>query len=90
MGLLKENGVIGFIVPISFISTPRMSKIRQKMMKYLNNLYVLNYSDRPNCLFIGVHQKLSIIIDKKIPAIFIPAIINIGINQKEINYLMSF
>lgn len=64
LGLLKENGVIGFIIPISFISTPRMSKIRQEMTNHLSNLYVLNYSDRPDCLFVGVHQKLSIILGK--------------------------
>lgn len=65
LGLLKENGVMGFIVPISFISTPRMSKIRQEIIRYLSDLYILNYSDRPDCLFVGVHQKLSIIIGKK-------------------------
>lgn len=63
--LLEENGIMGFIIPISFISTPRMKKLRTSLMKKLNKLFILSYSDRPDCLFAGVHQKLCIIVGRK-------------------------
>lgn len=63
--LLKENGVMGFIIPISFVSTPRMKKLRTGLLKQLDKLFILSYSDRPDCLFVGVHQKLCIIIGRK-------------------------
>lgn len=60
--LLKTGGCIGFIIPISYISTPRMKKIREKLISILPEQYILSYADRPDCLFDGVHQKLSILI----------------------------
>ncbi|WP_270309851.1 HsdM family class I SAM-dependent methyltransferase [Streptococcus infantarius] len=61
---LKEGGVIGFIIPLSYISTPRMKKIRERLLNKLPEQYILNYSDRPDSLFISVHQKLSILFGK--------------------------
>ena len=65
LDILKADGHFGFIIPISFVSTKRMNPIRQY---YINNSDIIlcsNYSDRPGCLFNGVHQKLSILIGNK-------------------------
>lgn len=59
---LTENGVIGFIVPLSYVSTPRMKKIRDELFSVLPKQYILSYADRPGCLFTSVHQKLCILI----------------------------
>ena len=61
---LKSNGVFGFIIPLSYISTPRMKKLRDALLALVPEQYILNYSDRPDCLFTSVHQKLSILICK--------------------------
>lgn len=61
---LKPNGVIGFVIPLSYVSTPRMEKIRNKMFEYVAEQYLLSYSDRPDCLFTSVHQKLCILFGK--------------------------
>lgn len=60
--MLSNKGVMGFIVPISYVSTPRMKKIRQHIENNTCKQFVLNYADRPDCLFNSVHQKLSIIV----------------------------
>lgn len=62
---LRNNGVIGYIIPISYISTPRFSKFRLFLKNNASKQYILNYADRPDCLFSGVHQKLNILIAKK-------------------------
>lgn len=59
---LNYAGTIGFIIPISYISTPRMKSIRKYISDNFNTQYILNYADRPDCLFTGVHQKLCILI----------------------------
>lgn len=63
---LKDSGVIGFIIPISYVSTPRFSKFRDFIKNNTSNQYILNYADRPDCLFSGVHQKLNILIAQKL------------------------
>ena len=63
--LLKANGVIGFVIPLSYISTPRMKKIREELLKNLPQQYILNFADRPDCLFVAVHQKLCILLAGK-------------------------
>ena len=63
--MLNENGVMGFVVPISYISTPRMSKIRNDLLNIVNEQYISSYADKPGCLFSGVHQKLCILIGRK-------------------------
>lgn len=58
--VVKQNGFISFIVPLSFVSTQRMEIAR----KYLENnsyaVYYSTYADRPGCIFSGVHQRLVI------------------------------
>lgn len=63
--LLKNKGVIGYIIPLSYISTPRFSKLRMFIQENASCEYVLSYADRPDCLFAGVHQKLNILFAKK-------------------------
>lgn len=60
--LLEKNGVMGFVLPLSFVSTPRMSKIRNVLYEKCPKQLIANYADRPGCLFSGVHQKLNILI----------------------------
>ena len=62
---LRTNGVIGFVIPLSFVSTTRMKGIRDFCYSNLSKLFVLNFADRPDCLFDGVHQKLTIILGSK-------------------------
>ena len=62
---LNDNGCISFVIPISFVSTNRMSRIREIVFSKLGYLFVLNYADRPDCLFDGVHQKLTILVGVK-------------------------
>jgi len=62
---LAKGGAFGFIIPLSYVATPRMSKIRNILFDLVPEQYLLNYSDRPDCLFTAVHQKLTIIFAKK-------------------------
>lgn len=63
--LLNDNGVMSFVIPLSYISTPRMKKIREELLKNLPKQYILNFADRPDCLFVSVHQKLCILLAGK-------------------------
>jgi len=63
--LLSDNGKMGFIIPISYVSTKRMSKIREYIEQNTSLQKTLNFADRPSCLFGGVHQKLTILIAEK-------------------------
>lgn len=65
LNLLKKEGVIGYIIPISYISTARMANIRDFVEKNTDKQYILSFADRPDCLFVGVHQKLNILIAQK-------------------------
>lgn len=60
--LLKKGGVMGFVVPLSYSSTSRMSKLRSILIKNAPKQFVLNYADRPDSLFVSVHQKLTILL----------------------------
>ena len=62
---MKESGSFGFIIPLSYISTPRMKKIREKLNNFLKTQIILSFADRPGCLFTSVHQKLNIIMGSK-------------------------
>ena len=62
---LAKNGVMGFIIPLSYVATPRMRRIRNVMRNKLKEQYILSYCDRPDCLFPAVHQKLCILIGKE-------------------------
>lgn len=61
---LKPGGVLGFVIPLSYVSTPRMRQIRQELYEHVPKQYILSYSDRPDCLFRSVHQKLCIFFGK--------------------------
>lgn len=65
INLLSSNGVIGYIVPISLVSTVRMGYIREFLEENCDILFYSNFGDRPGTLFNGVHQKLTILIAKK-------------------------
>lgn len=49
---LKKGGVMGFIIPLSYVSTPRMKKIRDELSLQTAEQYILSYSDRPDCWLI--------------------------------------
>lgn len=61
---LADKGAMGFIIPLSYVSTPRMQRIRKILNEKLSEQYILSYCDRPDCLFPSVHQKLCILIGK--------------------------
>lgn len=61
---LEANGSMGFVIPLSYISTPRMQRIRNDLFSTLPEQYILSYADRPDCLFDSVHQKLCVLIGK--------------------------
>ena len=61
---LKRGGVMGFVIPLSYVSTPRMKKIRDELSLQTSEQYILSYSDRPDCLFTSVHQKLCVLFGK--------------------------
>jgi hypothetical protein len=42
-----------------------MEPLRQVLFDSCEYIYIANFSDRPSCLFTGVHQKLSIVFAKK-------------------------
>lgn len=60
--LLNKGGVMSFVIPISYVATSRMSKIREVLYVNTPKQFVLNYADRPDCLFTSVHQKLTLLI----------------------------
>ena len=66
---LEKNGAMGFIIPLSYVSTPRMKQLREKLEALVPEQYILSFADRPDCLFDAVHQKLCILIgkDKRVP-----------------------
>lgn len=64
INMSNENTVLGYIIPLSYIATPRMNKIRKYIYEKSEKQFLLNFADRPDCLFTGVHQKLTILIFK--------------------------
>lgn len=58
---LRKGGVMGFVIPLSYVATPRMKKIRDELSLQTPEQYILSYSDRPDCLFTSVHQKLCVL-----------------------------
>lgn len=63
---LSPGGVMGFIVPLSYVSTPRMEQIRKALFHHVPEQYILSFSDRPDCLFSSVHQKLCVLFGKNV------------------------
>ena len=64
--LLNSNGVLAFVVPLSYISTARMGSLRELVQRRTGKQLLLNFADRPDCLFSGVHQKLTIVFAQKV------------------------
>jgi hypothetical protein len=62
---LTEYGIMAFVIPLSYVSTIRMSLIRGYISENTDKQIVMNFADRPDCLFSCVHQKLTIIIAQK-------------------------
>lgn len=54
------NGVISFVVPLPFVSTPRMQTAKNYLEKCSKVVLYGTYADRPGCIFTGVHQRLTI------------------------------
>ena len=64
-GTYLSSGRVGWIVPISWVSTNRMSASRKIVSQSHPVLHISNHADRPSSLFMGVHQKLSIVLCAK-------------------------
>lgn len=65
LAMLRQNGGLGFILPLSYISTARMQKIRTLIKDNCDKQIILSFADRPDCLFVGAHQKINILIAKQ-------------------------
>lgn len=65
LNILKEEGHMGMIVPISYTSTKRMKELRELFSSNSTYQFCSNFADRPSSLFNGVHQKLNIILLEK-------------------------
>ena len=63
--LAFTKGDIGVILPISAISTPRMSPLMKFLAMYVEPLYVSSFAVRPGKLFVGADMNLSIVIGRK-------------------------
>ena len=64
-GTVLNSGRIGWIVPISWVSTNRMAPARSVVAQAHPVLHINNHADRPSSLFVGVHQKLTIVLCTK-------------------------
>lgn len=62
---LNNNGIMAFVIPLSFVATLRMSAIRDYIQEMTSKQIVMNFADRPDSLFSSVHQKLTILIAQK-------------------------
>lgn len=63
---IAPNGcTLGFIIPLSYTSTPRMAPLRKLIRDNVSLEYNYNFNDRPDCLFTKVHQKLTILVTTK-------------------------
>jgi hypothetical protein len=58
--IAKSNAIISFIVPLPFVSTPRMLTAKNYLEENSSDVYYTTFADRPCCIFTGVHQKLAI------------------------------
>lgn len=63
--LLKNGGRLGYIVPISSVSTKRMAPLQDMLFVDCSELWISNYDDRPGRIFEGLeHCRSSIILCK--------------------------
>ena len=62
---LDNKGIMGMVIPISFVSTIRMKYIRNYLLSQSSNIYIASFADRPSSLFVGVHQKINLLFVEK-------------------------
>lgn len=62
VALNQSRGSIGFIVPLSFACGSSYENVRQEIFHNYHSLYSSHYSKRPNMLFDGVQQRITIFI----------------------------
>lgn len=60
--MLDDEGYLGFIVPISLVSTNRMNSIRSLMHGKAANVSYYNFDDRPGKIFSGIEDCRSTIV----------------------------
>ena len=67
-----------------------MNKLREIVIEKFSTQFVLSFADRPDCLFPRVHQKLNIVIAKRVRMNinYIAQDIIFGEKKKENNFLM--
>jgi hypothetical protein len=63
--LLAQDGRMGIIVPISSISTPRMSELMELVTNSYSPLLISNFAVRPGKLFVGADMNLTIMVGQK-------------------------
>ena len=59
-GLATAKGRLGFIVPVSLVSTDGFDSLRELLHRRTNSIWVSNYAERPAKLFNGVEKRLTI------------------------------
>jgi hypothetical protein len=64
--LLIAQGRCGVIVPVSFLSTPRMTPLMKMVSVSLSSIHLSNFAVRPGKLFNGVDMNLTIMLAAKI------------------------
>ncbi|MBZ7995075.1 N-6 DNA methylase [Campylobacter canadensis] len=60
--ILKSNGILALVIPISYVSTPRMMDIRKYVYQNTKEQIIFSFADRPDSLFTSVHQKLNVLV----------------------------
>ncbi|MHB8559748.1 MAG: Eco57I restriction-modification methylase domain-containing protein [Thermoplasmataceae archaeon] len=66
LNLLKRDGILGFIVPVSLVSTDRMAPVREVIMSSSQSVEYYNFDDRPGKIFSGIeHCRSTIVIGEK-------------------------
>jgi len=64
--LLRQNGMFGFIVPLSLVSTDRMDDVRKYIHENSDEVKYFNFDDRPGKIFSGLEDcRATIIVTKK-------------------------
>lgn len=64
--LLKNRGRLGYIVPVSSVSTRRMAPLQDILLEGCSELWISNYDDRPGRIFEGLeHCRSSIILCRR-------------------------
>jgi SAM-dependent methyltransferase len=62
LNLLNEDGRFGFIVPVSLVSTDRMSPVRRVVQESSMDVAYYNFDDRPGKIFSGIEDCRSTIV----------------------------